>query len=88
MTDEPDDGAWFRPKRYGYGAGLPLRWQGWAVLAGYIAVLLGPYRLLLAMNGTLPKVAAFAVIGLATLALVLISKARTRGGWKWRNGSE
>ena len=38
---ERDDKAWFAPKRYGYGAGLPVAWQGWALLAGYIAVMLG-----------------------------------------------
>ena len=29
-----DDGPeWFAPKRYGYGSGLPIAWQGWAVMA-------------------------------------------------------
>jgi hypothetical protein len=32
----PRDQAWFRAKRYGYGWGLPLRWQGWVVLAIYL----------------------------------------------------
>ena len=36
---ERDDGAWFAPKRFGYGAGLPIAWQGWALLAGYIAAV-------------------------------------------------
>lgn len=31
---------WFPAKRYGWGWGLPSRWQGWAVLVIY-AVLLG-----------------------------------------------
>ena len=31
---------WFRAKRYGWGWGLPLTWQGWAVLAAFIALLL------------------------------------------------
>ena len=43
---ERDDGAWFAPKRFGYGAGLPIAWQGWALLAGYIAVMLAPTPLL------------------------------------------
>ena len=25
-----DDKPWFAPKRFGYGAGLPIAWQGWA----------------------------------------------------------
>ncbi len=34
-----DDKAWFTPKRYGYGAGLPVAWQGWALLAGVVGLL-------------------------------------------------
>jgi hypothetical protein len=30
---------WFRARRYGYGWGLPTRWQGWAVLLGYGVLL-------------------------------------------------
>lgn len=36
-----DDKAWFAPKRYGYGSGLPIAWQGWALLAGLIVLVLG-----------------------------------------------
>ncbi len=31
---------WFRAKRYGWGWGLPLCWQGWVAYGAY-AVLLG-----------------------------------------------
>jgi CHASE2 domain-containing sensor protein len=31
---------WFRAKRYGWGWGLPLAWQGWLVLAVFFASLL------------------------------------------------
>jgi len=30
---------WFAPKTYGYGAGLPIKWQGWALLLGYTALM-------------------------------------------------
>ena len=30
---------WFPAKTYGWGWGLPLTWQGWVVLATYVAVL-------------------------------------------------
>ena len=36
-----DDKGMVRTKRYGYGAGLPVAWQGWALLAGYIVMMLG-----------------------------------------------
>lgn len=31
---------WFRAKRYGWGWGLPLCWQGWAVLASHLAAII------------------------------------------------
>ena len=31
---------WFRAKRYGWGWGLPLTWQGWAVFVGWFAVFI------------------------------------------------
>ena len=30
---------WFRAKRYGWGWGLPLNWQGWIVLITYIGLI-------------------------------------------------
>lgn len=30
---------WFPAKRYGWGWGLPTRWQGWAVLIVYFALI-------------------------------------------------
>jgi len=31
---------WFRAKRYGWGWGLPVAWQGWLVLALFFALVL------------------------------------------------
>ena len=39
MTREDRD-IWFPAKRYGWGRGLPVTWQGWAVTAAYFVVLL------------------------------------------------
>ena len=76
-----DDQAWFAPKRYGYGTGLPIAWQGWAASLAYVAsiaaaILLFRYSWL-----------AWAIIvAAATLAFVIICKRTTRGGWRWRWG--
>ena len=76
---------WFAPKRFGYGSGFPIAWQGWAVLAGYIAiVLIG--GLMVEWDEAIGRPAAALVIVPATIALVLVAKARTRGGWRWRWG--
>jgi hypothetical protein len=81
MATSDDGDAWFAPKRYGYGAGLPIAWQGWAILAGYI--------LLVTAAGLLIPYSWVAFIGLvvaATAAFILICAQRTRGGWRWRWG--
>lgn len=80
MRDGPE---WFAPKRYGYGAGLPISWQGWALMIGYMALLLGISVLL--KNRPLKLIAAVLPL---TLVLVVISARTTRGGWRWRWGEE
>jgi len=80
-----DDKAWFAPKRYGYGAGLPIAWQGWALLAGYIAVMLAPTPLL-EWDPILGTGIAAAVWIAATALFLWLAKRKTRGGWRFRNG--
>lgn len=76
-----DKGPWFRAKRYGYGAGLPFKWQGWALLLSHMALVAG----LAAGFGDKPFV-ALPLILIAALAPLPIYAARTEGGWKWRGG--
>ncbi|MFC0590048.1 hypothetical protein ACFFF7_11535 [Novosphingobium aquiterrae] len=80
-----DDSAWFAPKRFGYGAGLPVRWQGWAVLLGYLSLLI-PFHFLMQGPGAAPRALAIVMMLGATVVLVALSRAKTRGGWKWRWG--
>jgi hypothetical protein len=80
MSDAPE---WFAAKRYGYGAGLPIAWQGWAVLAVYLAVTVGAAKAF----AERPILIALIVIP-ATLLLLLVTARTTRGGWAWRWGKE
>lgn len=80
MSDDPE---WFAPKRYGYGAGLPISWQGWALTIGFFAAscaIAVPLRRnpVAAIAGLVPLVLAFTVIAAKT----------TRGGWRWRWGEK
>ncbi|MDP4573965.1 hypothetical protein Q9K02_02275 [Qipengyuania sp. G39] len=88
MTDRPTkpDDAWFLPKAFGYGAGWPIRWQGWALVIGYL-VIVGACERVLDWDTIVGAGTAFAIIVPATLALILIAKAKTRGEWRWRWGS-
>lgn len=74
-----DDRPWFRPKRHGYGTGLPIAWQGWLVIALHIALITGVAVLLQGRPMLMP---IFVI--LAGLAPMPIYRARTEGGWKWR----
>jgi hypothetical protein len=82
MTEE-NGKPWFAPKRYGYGAGLPIAWQGWALLAAYGLALLA--AILIAERN---QRACLAIIAAATALLLLITARKTEGGWRWRWGRE
>ena len=79
-----EDKAWFAPKRYGYGAGLPIARQGWAVISAYFLVVGLSVWLVLPRS----VVTFVAIIIGATAALILICAMKTRGGWKWRWGDD
>ena len=74
---------WFAAKRYGVGAGWPIAWQGWALIAGFLLAvgfalwLFGP-----------DDPAALSIILPVTAAFLIIIVRTTRGGWRWRWGKE
>ena len=78
-----EKGPWFRAKKYGYGAGFPIKWQGWAVLGLYTSALAG-IGLWSKQDGAVPKIVAFALMLVVTAILLGIVRKRTEGGWKWR----
>jgi membrane-associated PAP2 superfamily phosphatase len=82
-----EEGAWFAPKRYGYGAGLPIRREGWLLIASYIAALAGIGVLDRTGHGV-ARTAAFVLFLLVTGMFALVVAKRTRGGWKWRWGEK
>lgn len=74
-----DDRPWFRPKSRGYGAGLPIAWQGWLMLAMHVALIAGVAAL---FRGHPLLVTAMVV--LAGVAPMPLYRAKTEGGWHWR----
>lgn len=78
-----EEGDWFAPKTLGYGAGWPISWQGWALLASYLGVMSG-LGLMLGSTGFAGSLLIGAGMAAATVVLVLVARSRTRGGWKWR----
>ena len=78
MNDRP---IWFAPKRYGLGAGWPIAWQGWAVLALFMAVV-GATLLLFGPDD--PR--GLAIVLPALVTLLIVAALTTKGGWRWRWG--
>lgn len=80
MSDRPE---WFSPKRYGYGSGLPIAWQGWALLIGFIALIAAAGFLI-----PFTLVGYISIVAILTVAFVVVAARTTRGGWRWRWGEE
>jgi len=80
MNDGPE---WFAAKRYGYGAGLPISWQGWLVTILFMVVTIGAA---IVFADRLPVLAA--ILAPAVILLWIITAKTTRGGWRWRWGGE
>lgn len=80
-------GDWFAPKRYGFGAGRPIAWQGWALTLSYVGAICG---LALTMppqgGGSGPMAARGMGFVVLTGMFLLIVARRTRGGFRWRWG--
>ena len=81
---------WFRPKTFGYGA-TPVTWQGWAVVAAYVAIV-ATVTILMVVRGEQGLVAWAAgvlvmAIAIATSAVILVSWSKTDGAWQWRWGN-
>ena len=74
---------WFAPKRYGYGAGRPIAWQGWALVIAYLALLFGATQLL----HDSPWAMASVIVTASCIFIIIVTKT-TRGGFRWRWGDK
>ena len=75
----PREQAWFPAKRYGYGWGIPRRWQGWVVMLGYFAALLGgrPYA-----HHSVGLLIAY-VLALTTIFVAICFWKGEAARWRW-----
>jgi hypothetical protein len=77
-----DQTFWFPVKRYGWGWGLPVRWQGWLVLVAYLALqYLGIqyFEERRDVRGLL-----FYLIGVTVvLVAIVVAKGERPVGWRW-----
>ncbi|MEO8465344.1 MAG: hypothetical protein ABI640_08375 [Gammaproteobacteria bacterium] len=73
---------WFPVKKYGWGWGLPVRWQGWVVFVAYLVLILfGMYHFLPERNA----LALFAYICGMTVLLtaIVVVKGERPVAWRW-----
>jgi len=77
---------WFRPKRHGYGA-TPVTWQGWAVtLTAVAAIVTMSLFLRLTERYDWALVVMLGFDAVVVIALVIVSRRKTDGEWRWRWG--
>lgn len=70
---------WFPVKRFGYGVGLPIAWEGWLVLLSYVVAMI--------VSANLFSAFAFVISAiLLTTAVLYVAYTRSNGDWRFRNG--
>ena len=72
---------WFRAKRYGWGWGLPRVWQGWLVLAAFIALLAAGFWLF-PPHGKLVQFLVYVAFLVASLIAICWAKGEPPR-WRW-----
>lgn len=76
---------WFPAKKYGYGWGMPITWQGWAVVVSYLVLIVAGISLFPVYTETgLLQHVLFTVV----LTIALIAVCRVKGEpakWRWGN---
>ena len=80
MDDGPE---WFAPKRYGFGSGAPISWQGWVITLAFVGFVVACSFWLRA-----EPIKMIAAIVPASVAFCTICSKTTRGGWRWRWGED
>ena len=75
---------WFPAKRYGWGWGLPQKWQGWVVLAMFLVLVVAGVFVFPPQARPI----AFSIY-IAVLVLLLLAVCYAKGEppcWRWGNG--
>jgi hypothetical protein len=72
---------WFRAKRYGWGWGLPLTWEGWVVLVVWLSAFLSVVRSLRGPQHRVEHV--LFVIGMIMALLIVCYWKGEPGRWRW-----
>ncbi len=78
---------WFRQKTFGYGA-TPNTWQGWLLTIASALLTIGIIVAAEFMRDDATRLMLIAVgLPLVLIPTVMITHAKTEGGWRWRAGN-
>jgi hypothetical protein len=78
----PDDrNYWFPAKRYGWGWGMPTRWQGWAVLIAFFVLLLAGLAFFPPRSEPIGYVVYVTVLSFSLVAICWITGEPPK--WRW-----
>lgn len=80
MADEPP--YWFPAKTYGWGWGLPVRWQGWLVLGAYLTLVLAGIGYF-ESRGNRSSLWAYLVVLTVVLIVIVALKGERPLRWRW-----
>jgi drug/metabolite transporter (DMT)-like permease len=80
VNDEPT--FWFPVKRYGWGWGLPVRWQGWLVLVGFLGLFFAGIYYFTPRRATLCLLLYIVVLTALLIAIVALKGERPLR-WRW-----
>ena len=81
MRDEQKD-IWFPAKKYGYGWGLPVTWQGWIVFLSYLLLVAIASITLTDTPREVISLIAFVFILTAVFIGICIKKGE-KAAWRW-----
>jgi lipoprotein signal peptidase len=77
----PDTRYWFPAKTYGWGWGLPTRWQGWVVLCAFIVAVV---VVSIVLPPATHPIAFFASIGILSGILMVVCYLKGEPpSWRW-----
>ena len=77
-----EKGFWFPAKAWGFGWGLPITWQGWAVLIVWGALLIGGVYLLIQHHQHALVRVAYVLAMIVVLTLICYATGEPPG-WRW-----
>jgi hypothetical protein len=80
MNEKP--AFWFPVKRYGWGWGLPVRWQGWVVFASYSLLAYAGISYFKPQRDVLGLLVYLLTLTVILIAIV-VAKGERPAAWRW-----